>query len=464
MTQALGGLSCSVYAIPVFDRVLIYAPLHGFLALGDQAAQAQLNQALLGVDAVHPALREVLSMLQAPPLHTPCPRRGDLGTPKFLGLVTTRGCNMDCSYCDFVSPKDASPCMPLELAKDAVEAYFTLLCQRGETRAAIHFFGGEPFYAPQVVQFSVEYARLRAAELGLSVRFEVITNGLFNQATCAWVGEAFDTVLLSLDGPAEIQERYRPARNGGRAFDVVQRNAHALSQAGCELILRACVTSETVSRLPEIAGWFADEFAPDGVCFESMISTAATEASGLRPPDPWEFGRFFCQAADTLEAYGIPARLSTAELEACQVSFCPLGKDALIVDSRGAVSACYLLPEDWERAGLRLEYGQILPRTEAAPASLAVDPQALQAVRALNVTEYPLCAACFCRYHCAGGCHIKHRAALLGETMDGLCIQTRLVSIAGLLKQLGADALYQAWLDDPAAQHASVSALAEVLQ
>ena len=161
-----------------------------------------------------------------------------------------------------------------------------------------------------------------------------------------------------------------------------------------------------------------------------------------------------------MEGYGIQARLSTAELEACQVSFCPLGKDALIVDSRGVVNACYLLPEDLQRAGLELEYGAILPDS-ADGALLKVDESALGAIRRLNVDEYPLCAGCFCRYHCAGGCHVKHRETLLGEMMDELCIRTRLVSTARLLRQLDVPELYQAWLDDPAAQMASVGVAAE---
>jgi uncharacterized protein len=459
----LGDPGCSIYAIPVCDRVLIYAPLHGFLALVDSTAQIQLQKGLQGKNDIHPKIREALETLQSPPIHVPRPRTGKLGIPQFLGLITTRGCNMNCAYCDFVSPKDTSPCMELDLAKSSMDAYYGLLVERGAVSGAIHFFGGEPFYASQVVHFAVEYAKIRAAALGLSVRFEVITNGLFNQATCAWVADTFDTVLLSLDGPADIQDRYRPARNGRGAFELVRQNARQLAQGDCELILRACVTQETVSRLPEIAGWFAQEIAPDGVCFETLVSTPAAQAAGLEAPDPWEFARQFCLAADILESYGIPARLSTAELEACQVSFCPLGKDALIVDSDGSVNACYLLPEDWQQAGLRLDFGAVHPANGSGEAGFCIDSRALQSIRKLNVAEYPLCSACFCRYHCAGGCHVKHRAALQGEIRDELCIRTRAVSVARLLKQLEADDLYQQWLQDPQAQAASVLQTVDIL-
>ncbi|HSQ16289.1 MAG TPA: radical SAM protein [Anaerolineales bacterium] len=463
MAKDLGGPGGSIFAVPVYDRVLIYAPLHGFLALVDSTAQAQLQKGLQGKNDIHPKMWEALETLQSPPIHVPRPRTGELGIPQFLGLITTRGCNMNCAYCDFVSPKDTSPCMELDLAKNSIDAYYGLLVEHGVISGAIHFFGGEPFYASQVVHFAVEYAKARAAALNLSVRFEVITNGLFNQATCAWVADTFDTVLLSLDGPADIQDRYRPAHNGRSAFELIRQNAICLAQGECELILRTCVTHETVTRLPEIAQWFAEEIVPDGVCFESLVNTPASQAAGLEPPEAWEFARQFCLAADRLEAYGIPARLSTAELETCQVSFCPLGKDAMIVDSDGTVSACYLLPEDWKRAGLQLDYGGIVAGDGPADASLKIDSQALEAIRRLNVTQYPLCSSCFCRFHCAGGCHVKHRAALCGETRDDLCIRTRAVSIARLLKQLEAHELYQGWLHDPQAQKVSVLQEADIL-
>jgi uncharacterized protein len=463
LTEASGDPCCSVYAIPVCNQVLIYAPLHGFLALGDLTAQKHLQKGLQGGEDINPKIREIVKTLQSPPPQIPRPRTGGLGTPLFLGLITTRSCNMNCSYCDFVAPKDSSPFMKLDLAKRAIEAYFTLLIQRGVASAAIHFFGGEPFYAPQVVHFSVEYAKVRAAELGLSVRFEVITNGLFNNKTCEWIVNTFDTVLLSLDGPADIQDLYRPTRKGRSSFELVRKNAKYLAQGGTELILRTCVTHETVTQLPEIAQWFTEEFAPDGVCFESLIKTPATETAGLKPPDPWEFARYFCRASDTLEAYGIQARLSTVELDTCQVSFCPVGKDAMIVDSYGTVSACYLLPEDWEKEGLHLNYGAIDLETDSLGQALKIDYQALNSTRMLNVTQYPLCSSCFCRYHCSGGCHVKHRAALLGEAKDDLCILTRTVSIAQLLKQLNANNLYLEWINDAEAQKASVMQTADSL-
>jgi sulfatase maturation enzyme AslB (radical SAM superfamily) len=224
-------------------------------------------------------MQPIVEQLRSPGARAPAPRTGPLDDPFFLGLVPTRGCNLGCRYCDFAAPKQSSPVMDLSLAGEALDAYFGLLHGSGGRRAEVHFFGGEPFYAEAVVHFAVEYASLRAVN-SMAVRFEATTNGVYSAARCHWIADHFDTIVLSLDGPAEVQDRQRPALDGRSAFAIVARNAKILSEGPVELILRACVTNETVARLPEIARWVGREFRPSTVCFETLTDTPRSRAAG----------------------------------------------------------------------------------------------------------------------------------------------------------------------------------------
>ena len=96
--------------------------------------------------------------------------------------------------------------MGLSLARDTINAYLLVQKSIGVSRAEIQFFGGEPFYAKDVVKYSVEYATTRAAELGLLVHFEVTTNGVYGSDLSRWIAENFNAVVLSLDGPKDIQD------------------------------------------------------------------------------------------------------------------------------------------------------------------------------------------------------------------------------------------------------------------
>jgi uncharacterized protein len=340
-------------------------------------------------------------------------------------------------------PKQKEPVMELRLARQAVDAYLQILVENIRQHAEVHFFGGEPFFAEEVVHFVVDYANVRAEQLGMRVRFEVTTNGLYSARKAEWIADHFDTVVLSLDGPQDIQERHRPALNGRRTSAIVERSARIFSQGTAELIIRSCVTSDTVQRMPEIAAWVGREFRPGAVSFERLTESPLSRAAGMRPPDPWEFARNFEAAAQILEPYGIQTVLSSANLNSLQCSFCPVGKDALIVSPDGWVDACYLLPQEWGRNGLNMRLGQMVD------GRLAIDQSALQNVRQLTVHEKALCSSCLCRYHCAGGCHVNHDTS--GGQYDELCLQTRLITITGLLKRLGQADLADEWLNDRSA-------------
>lgn len=435
-----------IFSVPIDDKTLIYAPLHGVVALVNSAAARRLGEALRTGAGVPAVLQELHDRLRLPVTPPPL-REGRLTDPFFLGLIPTRGCNMACRYCDFAAPKTSSPVMTLDTARRAVDAYLDLL----ETdHAEVHFFGGEPFYAPEVVHFVVEYARGRAAERGLMVRFEVTTNGLFSRSRAEWIAENFDTVVLSLDGPADIQNKHRPARGGKDSADVVMRSAAVFSEGPVELIIRAAITDQTARRMPEIAQWVSQAFRPGTVCFESLMVSPLAEQAGMRPPDPWEFADNFICAANILKEYGIRTVFSTADLDKTCVSFCPVGQDAMIVAPDGAVNACYLLDEDWAASGIDMRIGQL------DHARFQIDMDALSKVRSLTVDNRPLCRDCLCRYHCAGGCHVNHDTSGAPGAYDEVCIQTRLVTIATLLHKIGQHDMAALWMKNRAWQEAAV--------
>jgi uncharacterized protein len=432
-----------IFAVPILDKTLLYAPLHNLLALVDRRAACEIQSGLeSGAASAYPQVQQILSVLQAEAQPAPQARTGALQEPLFLGLIPTRGCNLGCRYCDFPMPKQKEPLMSLRLAREAVDAYLEIQIANAQRHAEVHFFGGEPFFAEEVVHFVVNYTSLKAAELGLRTRFEVTTNGVYRRPRAEWIADHFDTVVLSLDGPADIQELHRPSLNGRSNFILVERSAQIFSQGTVELILRACVTRDTVRRLPEIAYWMAENFRPSTVSFERLTESPLSRAAGLLPPDPWEFARSFEAAAQVLEPYGIETVLSSANLNTLQCSFCPVGKDALIVSPDGAVDACYLLPEEWRRSGLDMRIGHM------HSGRLELDTPQLAAVRGLTVHQKPLCTGCLCRYHCAGGCHVNHDASAAPGNYDDLCLQTRLITIAGLLQRLGQASLAQQWLAD----------------
>jgi uncharacterized protein len=384
---------------------------------------------------------EIRDILKSRIAVVPSPRQGRFD-PWFLGLLPTRGCNLACGYCGFLTGQEADQVMDLALVREAVAWYLGLVSQSGARTAEVHFFGGEPFCAEEVVDFAYHFARLKAVEVGCTVRFEVATNGTFGEDRCRWVADSLHNVILSLDGPAAVQNRHRPYLGGQGSFEAVARSARILSEGTTELSFRVCVTTETVDQLPEIAGWLCQEYRPLSICFEPVQPTLQSETAGLLPPDPWDFARGFIQAARVLKAHGVEPIYAAADIRTRRVTFCPVGRDVPIVSPDGVISACYLLRRDWESKGLDLRLGRI------DNGSVVLDRERVAAARSLNVHNKPLCTGCFCKWHCAGGCHVNHVLLDTPGAYDRLCIQTRIITLSNILKAMARDDLVAELLAD----------------
>ena len=422
----------SVFVLPVFEQYLVYAPLHNLAALTDSLAASRIRDSLLAPDdptVGGDPMAGLVELLRARSPSAPLPRQGSF-SPAFLGLIPTRGCNLGCAYCSFQSMQDPNPVMTLELARDAIDWYLGLLRENGVPMAEIHFFGGEPFCAQEVLDFVFHYAHLKASEAGLTVRFEVATNGIFDDARSHWAAGSLDSIILSFDGPASIQDLQRPHRDGTGSFSRVARTAAILSEGSAELSFRVCVTAATVEELPAIARWFCHEFRPVSVGIEPLQPSAPSRAAGLQQPDPWTFAQKYCEAAWILEEHGIEPVYAAADIRARRVTFCPVGQDVPIISPDGIIAACYLLARDWEKKGLDLRLG----RMESG--SVFLDADQVAVARRMNVREKPGCSNCFCRWHCAGGCHVNHRPPDRQGRYERLCIQTRVLTLRNILLAL----------------------------
>lgn len=439
------GVSATIFAIPIFDQVIIYAPLRNFAALVDQTVALYLQDSIIsGRPARKDRLNEILHILNEEP-SIPLPKQGNF-LPAFLGLLPTRGCNLACRYCGFGAADQPDKVMDLKLAANAINWYMGLVSRANLPGAEVHFFGGEPFCAEEIIDLSVNLARIKAGDFGCTPRFEVATNAIFSEKRCRWVADNFDTVVLSLDGPATIHNNHRPYKNGQGSFETVSRNAAILAEGPVDLFLRACVTTQTVKRMPEIAAYFCDAFHPMGVSFEPFkpAKQIPPGPDDFEPPDPWEFARNFIQAAWILEAHGVEPVYAAGDIRTRRVTFCPVGRDVAIISPDGVVNNCYLLESEWQAQGLNLRLGRL-----DADRKITLDPKAVTYTRSLNVWNKPFCHRCFCQWHCAGGCHVTHSLPPAPGDYDRLCLQTRIITLRNILKAMEKENLVRRLLDQP---------------
>jgi uncharacterized protein len=426
----------TVFQLPVMDRWLLHAPLVGLDVLMNRAAV----DALVTGQPVHGLQELRLQLADSPP--PPQPRSGDFD-PDFLGFITTRACNIGCLYCDFGGPTAKPVIISPDVILSAIDWYADHLVTKGRRQFKVHLFGGEPFRAPEAVDLILHRTRQVCARRGLQPWFEVSTNGVFPESRAEFVGDYFDVVVLSFDGPPEFHDRNRPGFDGRPTFDVVERTARRLAASPVELCLRACVTQESVEHMEDITDWMCREFHPAVINHEPLTQNALTQSAGLAPPDPYAFAVHWMRSRRIAARYGIKLVYSAAEAERPQVSSCPVGSDTMIISPNGRTSACYMLPEDWQSRGMDFDLGHVHAR-----GLVEIDVRAAERIRQF-VADKPRCETCFCRWSCAGGCHVTHSYLNCPTDYNDFCRQTRIITACLALECLGADELIDGLLASP---------------
>jgi len=173
---------------------------------------------------------EFVSVGEPAPEPPPRPAAAELSE---LYLQVAHECNMSCAYC-YASGGSYGSGHGLMSRDTAAAAVELLLAHRRQGVAlGINFDGGEPLLNRDVIGFTVELARRRAAEVGVDIRFAIGTNGtLLDPETNAWLTRLGVEIGLSIDGEAAVHDAHRRLRDGSATYEMIVANLDALRTDG----------------------------------------------------------------------------------------------------------------------------------------------------------------------------------------------------------------------------------------
>jgi uncharacterized protein len=129
-------------------------------------------------------------------------------------------------------------------------------------------------------------------------------------------------------------------------------------------------------------------------------------------------------------------------LDRAQTTSCPVGRDVLIIHPDGAIASCYLLRKDWEAKQLDLCVGQVHKNGK-----VEVDLKKINQLRN-PIYSKPRCENCFCRFGCAGNCHVNCTYPGSSQTYTDFCIHTRIITTCQLLEAMGQQTVVDELLND----------------
>jgi uncharacterized protein len=363
-----------------------------------------------------------------------------------LAKPTGAICNLDCTYCFFLSKEMLYPGSRFRMADDLLETYLRQLIEAHARSpgVVVAWQGGEP------TMMGLDFFR-RSVELaegmrlpGQRITYTIQTNGtLLDDDWGRFLAEHGFLVGLSIDGPREIHDAYRVDKGGKGSFDRVMAGLDVLR--GHEVEWNALTTVHAANEHAgrEVYRFLRDECGARFMQFIPIVERATAETLAIanagwgdrvrdrplyvlegslvtdRSVSPEGYGRFlidvfeewkrrdigevYVQMFDVTLAnhYGEPPGLCV-HTETCGL--------ALALEHTGDLYSCDHFVEP------PYKLGNI---TESRMIDLIVLPQQRAFGRAKRDTLPRYCLECDVRFACHGGCP-KDRFATTPDGEPGL--------------------------------------------
>lgn len=149
-----------------------------------------------------------------------------------ITIMPTLACNFDCVYC---YESKTGPSMTMETAEKIVN-YLRRIIQIKKS-ISVGWFGGEPLLCFDVVKLVNSSLIETCRENNTKFYSSMSTNGyLLDEEKAKYFGElGIRNVQITIDGPGDVHDRYRPLRGGGKTFDVIVENLKNLFKVTKEL-------------------------------------------------------------------------------------------------------------------------------------------------------------------------------------------------------------------------------------
>lgn len=347
-------------------------------------------------------------------------------TPRYFHVLakpTGATCNLDCTYCFFLSKEMLYPGSRFRMADELLESYIRQLIESQDVpEIQVAWQGGEPtLMGLDFFKRSIELQK-KYQKPDTTIINTMQTNGtLLNNDWCTFFRDHQFLIGLSIDGTKDLHDFYRVDKGGHGTFDKVIHAAKLMQENGVDFNILTTVNAHNAEKPLEIYRFFRDELKARYLQFipivERQNSTGFQEGNTVTDRsvtarqwgkflitifDEWvrnDVGEVFVQMFDSALAswYGIPSSLCIFQ-EKC-------GK-ALAMEHNGDLYCCDHFVEP------KYLLGNILKDSMAA---LVESPKQMQFGQDKLDTLPKYCLNCEVRFACHGECP-KNRFI---ETPDG---------------------------------------------
>ena len=400
-----------IFLIPdTEDRYILYAPLADFAAqintsLADTVRSYILSEGTYPVPVSTAMALGNFDWLRPAHSYLSRPRSTKKFLPTMVTLFPTTRCNLACTYCYADAGTNArSLKMGLPAAQSAIRFIVKNAVKTGCEQVRLGFHGGgEPLLERSFVQTCIDYARVLCDQHQLSLRLVAATNGCLDESTMEWIGDTFDGLSLSCDGPDFIQNTQRPFPNGAGSWEVLSRNVKKLQNRKTQFGVRVTLTDQSAPYAGDIVRFFAEQWNVYDIHFEPLYQRGRARTSAFNAPTTEQFVTAFKDAYSVSQSLNARLQYSGTRLGEIHSSFCEVDGQSFSVTPDGYVTACFEITDSQKEGADVFLYGKYEPGTD----TFVFDKKKREHLRNLNLETKSFCKHCFCRWNCAGDCPAK---------------------------------------------------------
>ncbi len=323
-------------------------------------------------------------------------------------LQIANDCNLNCIYCygEGGTYGRKRELMTIDTAKKAID-FMVENCGDAQ-KLSVVFFGGEPLINFEVVKGTLEYCKTLEESTGKKFGYSMTTNGtILTDEIYNFIKDNHISILISIDGGKNIQDKHRCYCDGHGSFEDVKKNIARFKEArGGYLTARATVCSTDI-RFKKIR----DDLLAMG------FTNAITSMVDTREDSPLFIGGDYTERV--LEQYDILAddfvdavkrgekvlnnlfaeSIDRLYYKRVKVIGCSAGTTSVAVGTDGNLYPCHRFMG--------------MPQYIVGTLDSGINQAAQAKYREATVYRKEGCKTCWARYLCRGGC--SHTSANHGD-------------------------------------------------
>ena len=190
--------------------------------------------------------------------------------PRYLVLLLTTACNLDCAYC-YREESESFQSMPHEVAEKGL----SLAAASGHS-FHVQLTGGEPTLEPELIEWTASFIRKQSLDTTIGIQ----TNGTILDLSLIKIFKRYDIqVGVSLDGPPDFHERLR-----GK-FNLTIKGLKLLSDHAVPFRVTCVVTKQNIAAMDQLALLLGTFAAAEGIALDLLVCKGhVLKGCCVRPP------------------------------------------------------------------------------------------------------------------------------------------------------------------------------------